>query len=79
MIINGVFFRSRADCPWRKLPEVYGKWKTVYNRHRRWCLDGTWEMILKALAAGLDGTPCQVARTIPGDIRPGMLFEVEKW
>jgi hypothetical protein len=27
-------------------------WKTVYNRHRRWSGDGTWEMILDRLRAG---------------------------
>ncbi|WP_271218436.1 transposase [Streptosporangium carneum] len=56
MIINGVFFRNRADCSWRALPEIYGRWKTVYNRHRRWSADGTWEAILEALRADDDTT-----------------------
>ncbi|MGV9773508.1 transposase [Streptosporangium sp. NPDC003464] len=51
-VINGVFFRTRTACSWRGLPEVYGRWKTVYNRHRRWSQDGTWETILDALRAG---------------------------
>ncbi len=29
-------------------------WKTVYNRHRRWSGDGTWEKILDCLRAGCD-------------------------
>lgn len=28
--------------------------KTVYNRHRRWSLDGTWEQFLHRLRAGCD-------------------------
>jgi transposase len=28
------------------MPARYGKWQTVYNRFRRWSLDGTWERIL---------------------------------
>jgi transposase len=36
------------------LPEGFGNWKTVYNRHRRWSLDGTWEQILDGLRAGCD-------------------------
>jgi transposase len=32
----------------------FGNWKTVYNRHRRWSLDGTWEQILDGLRAGCD-------------------------
>jgi len=53
-VINGIFFRTRAGCPWRDLPEGSGNWKTVYNRHRRWSLDGTWEQILDGLRAGCD-------------------------
>ena len=53
-VINGVFFRNRAGGPWRDLPSVYGNWKTVYNRHRRWSLDGTWSQILDRLRAGCD-------------------------
>ena len=53
-VINGIFFRARAGCPWRDLPEGFGNWKTVYNRHRRWSLDGTWEQILDGLRAGCD-------------------------
>ena len=53
-VIDGIFFRTRAGCPWRDLPEGFGHWKTVYNRHRRWSLDGTWEKILDQLRAGCD-------------------------
>ena len=54
VVINGIFFRTRAGCPWRDLPAGYGNWKTVYNRHRRWSGDGMWEKILDALRAGCD-------------------------
>jgi transposase len=53
-VVNGVFHRVRAGCPWRDLPERFGRWKTVYNRHRRWSGDGTWEEILDRLRAGCD-------------------------
>ena len=54
MVINGVFFRARAGISWRDLPPMFGNWKTVYNRHRRWSLDGTWAQILDGLRAGCD-------------------------
>ena len=54
LVIDGIFFRTRAGCPWRDLPERFGNWKTVYNRHRRWSGDGTWEKILDRLRAGCD-------------------------
>ena len=64
LVIDGVFFRTRAGCPWRDLPERSGNWKSVCNRHRRWSGDGTWEKILDALRAGCDqaeGTAWTVA------------------
>ena len=54
VVIEGILFRTRTGCPWRDLPERFGNWKTVYNRHRRWSLDGTWEKILDGLRAGAD-------------------------
>jgi transposase len=54
MVINGIMFRTRTCCPWRDLPPQYGHWKTAYNRHRRWSLDGTWGKILDRLRAGCD-------------------------
>ena len=54
LVMDGIFFRTRAGCPWRDLPERFGNWKTVYNRHRRWSGDGTWEKILDHLRAGCD-------------------------
>jgi transposase len=54
VVMDGVFHRARAGCPWRDLPERFGNWKTVYNRHRRWSGDGTWERVLDALRAGCD-------------------------
>jgi transposase len=53
-VINGILFRTRAGCCWRDLPAGFGPWKTVYNRHRRWSLDGTWAKILGQLRAGCD-------------------------
>jgi len=65
-VIDGVFFRTRTGCPWRDLPGRFGNWKTVYDRHRRWSGDGTWEMILDRLRAGCDETEGQ-AWTVAAD------------
>jgi transposase len=54
MVINGVLWRTRSGAPWRDLPAGYGHWKTVYNRHRRWSSDGTWERILAELRRDAD-------------------------
>jgi transposase len=54
VVISGILFQTRAECPWRDLPGEYGNWKTVYNRHRRGSLDGTWEQVPGRLRAGCD-------------------------
>jgi len=66
VVIDGIFHRTRAGCPWRDLPERSGNWKTVYGRHRRWSGDGTWEQILDALRAGCDQEQAE-ARTVAAD------------
>lgn len=53
-MVNGVLWRTRTGSPWRDLPASYGCWKTVYNRHRRWSADGTWERVLLELQRGCD-------------------------
>ncbi|MFE3021897.1 transposase [Streptomyces sp. NPDC059256] len=58
--VNGVFYRTRTGIPWRDLPERYGSWQTVYERHRRRSADGTWLKILRALQAGAGATASDV-------------------
>ena len=53
-VVNGVLWRTRTGAPWRDMPAAYGKWQTVYYRHRRWSADGTWERLLDGLRAGCD-------------------------
>ncbi|UYB37772.1 IS5 family transposase [Streptomyces sp. Je 1-4] len=62
-VINGVLFRARTGVPWPDLPERYGPWQTVYERHRRWSADGTWQQILTALQIEADATDPDEALT----------------
>ncbi|MFE2193026.1 IS5 family transposase [Streptomyces olivaceus] len=78
-VVNGVLFRVRTGVPWRDLPERYGSWKTVYERHRRWSADGTWDRILHSVQAdadlagridwsmvGVDSTSCRAHQPAAG-------------
>ena len=47
--INGVFWVLSTGSPWRRLPQRYGKWGTVYQRFRRWRDRGIWENLLELL------------------------------
>ncbi|GHB10415.1 hypothetical protein GCM10010305_61580 [Streptomyces termitum] len=63
-VINGILHRVRTGAQWRDLPERYGPWKTVYERHRRWSADGTWERLLQqaqAQAEASDGIDWDVS------------------
>ncbi|MGW7052888.1 IS5 family transposase [Streptomyces sp. NPDC054887] len=53
-VINGVLYRVRTGVQWRDLPERFGPWETVYKRHRRWSVDGTWAMLLSRIQAAED-------------------------
>jgi transposase len=55
-VINGVLWRSRCGLPWRDLSPDYGPRKTVYNRHRRWSADQTWERVLHELRRDADNS-----------------------
>jgi transposase len=52
--INAVRYLMKTGCPWRDLPERYGKWKTIYNRFANWSRAGHFERIFKALRVKVD-------------------------
>ncbi|WP_438944304.1 transposase, partial [Nocardia nova] len=55
-IVEGMLYRLRTGVPWRDLPEIFGPWQTVWERHRRYATDGTWDRVLTALLALADTT-----------------------
>ena len=48
-VINGILFVLHTGVPWEDLPAEFGKYKTVYNRFRRWVKSGLWSRIFEAL------------------------------
>nr|WP_267883710.1 transposase [Streptomyces sp. NRRL S-646] len=50
-MINGIIHRLSTGCQWRKLPERFGPWQTVHERHMLWSADGTWERPLQHVQA----------------------------
>ncbi|MFE2677800.1 IS5 family transposase [Streptomyces hygroscopicus] len=53
-VINGILHRVRTGVQWRDLPDRFGPWKTVYERHRLWAGNGTWERLLQLVQAAAD-------------------------
>jgi hypothetical protein len=62
-VIDGILHRVRTGVQWRDLPERFGPWKTVYERHRQWSADVTWERLLQQ-----DQAEADVAGEIDWDI-----------
>ena len=61
-VIDGILWVISLGSPWPDLPAEFGKWKTVYNRFRRWQQEGVWDRIYKCLlhrrdrSGGIDRT-----------------------
>ena len=60
MMLEGIAWRYRVGAPWRDLPAEFGPWQTVWKRHRRWSLDGTYAKIFIAVQKKL-------LRLLPGE------------
>jgi len=52
--LEGIIWRYRTGSPWRDLPEEFGSWQSVAERHLRWSTDGTYAQIFTAIVADLD-------------------------
>ncbi|WP_375373741.1 IS5 family transposase [Mycobacterium sp. AZCC_0083] len=52
--LEGVIWRCRTGSPWRDLPEQFGAWQSVAERHLRWSTDGTYARIFTVIQHSLD-------------------------
>jgi putative transposase len=48
-VLEGIIWRYRVGAPWRDLPCQFGPFQTVWKRHHRWSLDGTYAAIFRAV------------------------------
>ncbi len=53
-VVEGIVYRYRAGIAWRDLPEQFGPWQTVWKRHHRFAVDGTWEKVLARVLTDAD-------------------------
>lgn len=44
-VIEGIIYRFRTGVAWRDLPAGFEPWQTIWKRHHRFSLDGTWDRI----------------------------------
>lgn len=56
-VLEAILWRYRTGSPWRDLPEEFGPWQTVWKRHHRFSLDGTYQQMFDVMRSsyGIDG------------------------
>lgn len=52
-VLNGILWILRTGAPWADLPERYPPYQTCHRRFQQWVRAGTWNRLLRALAADL--------------------------
>jgi len=67
--MEAVLWIARTGCPWRDLPEHFGKWNTAFKRFREWVKRDVFKRIFDVLSeepdmeyAMIDGTIVKVHR-----------------
>lgn len=50
MFVEAVLWIVRTGSPWRDLPDVFGKWNSIFVRFNRWSEGGVWQRIFATLA-----------------------------
>ncbi|MFC6052871.1 transposase [Acinetobacter sp. Ac_877] len=54
LFIEAILYRIRTGCPWRDLPEVFGKPNSIFKKFNRWCKDSKLLKIFKLLSSDAD-------------------------
>jgi len=49
LVMNAIFYVLVTGCQWRNLPNDYPNPNSVYYHYRKWCRDGTWARMNRAL------------------------------
>lgn len=47
--VNAMFYIAKTGCQWENLPHDFPNYQSVYYHYRKWCKDGTWERLNRAL------------------------------
>lgn len=66
-MLEAIAWRFRTGAPWRDLPAEFGAWQSVWERHRRWSVDGTYQEMFAAVRAAAPAGGDRLAELISVD------------
>lgn len=67
LTLEGIIWRFRTGSPWRDVPEYFGSWQSIWERHRRWSDDGTYVRMFAAVRAAAPERDAQLERLLSID------------
>lgn len=47
IFVEAVWYMAKSGCQWRLLPKVYGNYRSIHRRFKKWCEKKIWEKLLK--------------------------------
>lgn len=48
-VLNAILYVAENGCKWRRLPEHFGPWHTIYMRRNRWTRNGVLDRVFARL------------------------------
>ena len=48
-VLNAILYVAENGCKWRRLPERFGNWHTIYTRMSRWAKSGVLDRVFARL------------------------------
>lgn len=64
LFVEAVLYRDRAGIPWRDFPALFGYYRKIHTRFRRWCKTGVWLRVFQALADDSDNEYAMIDSSI---------------
>ncbi len=64
LFVDAVLYRYRAGIAWRDLPERFGDFRNIHQRHTRWSQSGVWQRVFETLARDADNEYAMIDSTI---------------